>query len=82
MSIKIYKVQEDKVSAYFEQEELEKIVIDYIVSKTGFDLNKETDIDIYFERNERGLGSGFKTSARVKLTNDLLAKNEKSKNNY
>lgn len=80
MTIKIYKVQEDKVSAYFEQEELEKIVIDYIVNKTGFDLNKETDIDIYFERNDRGLG--FKTSARVELTNDLIVKNEKSKNNY
>lgn len=71
MAIRVYNVNEERIEAYLEQDELEQIIIEHIISKTGFNVDRETIRKIYFDKKDCGV-SGFRVSAEIKLTNNLL----------
>lgn len=75
MSIQMYSVKEERLSAYLEQDELEKIIIEHIVKETGFEVGGKTIKKIYFSTKDCG-SSGFKTSVRIELINNLLRNSE------
>lgn len=73
------QIHQEKVTATLSQEQLEEIVIKYVSEQSGLKVDKSTDKNILFIKEDCGT-SGFKTKVRIELTNNILPVIEGSSN--
>lgn len=71
MSYKKLFIHQEKVSVLISQEELTELIVAHVSAKSGINVDKSTVKNIFFQHNDYGT-AGFKTSARVELTNEIL----------
>jgi len=71
ISYKKLFIHQEKVSVLISQEELTELLVAYVSSKSGLKVVKTTVKNIFFQHNDCGT-AGFKTSARVELTNEII----------
>lgn len=71
MSYKKLFIHQEKVSVLISQEELTELIVAHVSAKSGINVGKSTVKNIFFQRKDCGT-AGFKTSARVELTNEII----------
>jgi len=64
-------IHQQKVFAYFSENDLKEILINYLSEKEGFDLNKDTEIKFFIGKKDKCGTAGFENYAEITLINDL-----------
>ncbi len=70
MNINKIEIHQEQVSVFMKQEEIEELIINHISEQSGLKVDKSTVKNIFFRQEDCG-SAGFRTSARIELTNNL-----------